>query len=268
MEIARRYNGEIVCADSRTVYRYMDIGTAKPTKADQAEVRHHLLDIVDPDQKLSAAEFKRLANEAIDDISARGKLPILVGGSGLYIDAVLYDFKFPPLADAKLRAELEQLTTDELVERLNAIDPSIAETVDRTNRRRLIRALETAGQPRAKGGLRSNTLLLGIDLNNDVIRQKIVRRVEVMFDDNFVSEVRMIGQRFGWESEAMTSIGYRATKDVILGRKSIAAAKADFVRGDMALVKKQRTWFRRNPDIEWAKDRSEARRLVDNFLKG
>ena len=251
IELAKEFDGEIVCADSRTVFKGMDIGTAKPGPEQLLQIKHHLLDIVEPGQTLGAAEFKRLADLVIKDIQSRGKLPFLVGGSGLYIDAILYDFQFPAVADPALRQSLEALDNDQLLERLESVDPEAAAAVDQHNRRRLIRAIETAGQPRSRSNLRPGTLLLGLRVNQAVLQNRITTRVDNMLAKGFLKEVQKIGSDFGWDSEAMTSIGYRAFKDVIVGQKSIDAAKADFVRGDLMLAKKQMTWFKRNPDILW-----------------
>ncbi|HSX00671.1 MAG TPA: tRNA (adenosine(37)-N6)-dimethylallyltransferase MiaA [Candidatus Saccharimonas sp.] len=268
LALAERFNGEIVCADSRTVYRGMDIGTAKPTAAEQAKVPHHLLDVVDPGEVLSAAAFKDLAEAAIHDIWSRGRVPFLVGGSGLYIDAVLFDYEFPAAADAERRAQLEALTDDELRELLAAEDPEAAGTVDMANRRRVIRALETAGQGRGRRtDVRPGILCLGMSLNKEVIQNRIEQRVEKMLARGFIDEVRHIGETYGWESEAMSGIGYRAFKDVVLGTKTVEQGAADFVRGDQLLVKKQLTWFRRNPAIRWLDRPEEAERLVGAFLR-
>ena len=267
LSLAERFNGEIICADSRTIYRGMNIGTAKPTVAEQARVPHHLLDLVDPGEKLGAAEFKRLAEAAIKDISARGKVPLLVGGSGLYIDAVIYDYNFPPEADAKLRAELEAFNDDELRARLVAVDPQALALVDESNRRRLIRAIETAGLGRHRRTTQlSNCLTLGLSLNKEVMQPRIHQRIKKMLAEGFLDEVKTIGETYGWDSEAMSGVGYRAFKGVVLGDKTIAAATADFAHGDMMLVKKQLTWFKRNESIHWLTNPAAAAGLVADFL--
>jgi tRNA dimethylallyltransferase len=268
IELAERFNGEVVCADSRTIYRGMDIGTAKPTAEEQARVPHHMLDVVDPGETLSVAAFKDLAEAAIADIAGRGKVPFLVGGSGLYVDAVLFDYEFPREADAERRLQLEALNDDELLELLAAEDPEAYERVDRANRRRVIRALETVGQDRSRRkAVRAATLVLGLRLNKEFAQGRIEQRIEKMLGEGFVNEVRTIGETYGWESEAMSGIGYRAFKDVILGTKTVAEAARDFAQGDMRLMKKQLTWFKRNPEIVWLEDRAEAGGLVRTFLQ-
>jgi tRNA dimethylallyltransferase len=268
LDLAVKYNGEIICADSRTIYRGMDIGTAKPTAQEQERVRHHLLDIVDPGESLSAAAFKTLAGAAINDVLSRGKVPFLVGGSGLYIDAVLYDYQFPGEANPDRRAELEAFDTDELRELLAAADPEAFERVDLANRRRIIRAIETAGQAVSRlSAVGSHVLVLGLRMSKKVAHERIARRIQKMLEEGFIEEVRRIGETYGWDSPAMTVIGYKAFKDVAVGKKTIGDGAIDFARGDMALYKKQMTWFRRNQDIKWLEDSGQAERLVRDFLK-
>jgi len=252
LKLASKYNGEIICADSRTIYRGMDIGTAKPTLAEQAAVPHHLLDVIEPGERLGAAEFKRLAEAAARDVLSRGRLPFLVGGSGMYVDAVLYDYKFPSGSDEKMRQKFEKLNDESLREMLAAEDPEAYGRVDLMNRRRVIRALETAGQPSSKRiEVRPDILVLGLTMNKEVIQKRIEQRVEKMLSEGFIQEVQTIGERYGWDCTAFEVIGYRAFKDVVFGHKTVAEATADFVSGDMALYKKQLTWFKRNKQIQW-----------------
>lgn len=267
IELAEKFQGEIICADSRTVYRGMDIVTAKPSAEDRARVPHHLLDIADPGERVSAAEFQRLAYGAMEAIWAHGHLPILVGGSGLYVDSVLFDYNFPIIANEIMRAELESLNTEQLLERLKVEDPVGFATIDRGNRRRVIRAIETAGMPPSKDRqLRPHTLVLGIDANNEVIHSRIEARIQKMLNQGLIDEVRAMAESYGWDAEAMTGIGYRAFRGVVKGNKSVDEAVADFVRGDMMLVKKQRTWFRRNKSIRWLTSTDQAIGLVRQFL--
>lgn len=273
MALAEKYHGEIIAADSRTVYRYMDIGTAKPTDEEMMRIPHHLIDIADPNQVVTAAEFKKLAEAAIKEIAKKGKLPILVGGSGMYIDSILFDYQFPKPAERSARVELEKLTTGELLEKLQKIDPAMSESIDPANRRRLIRAIETAGQPRSKSQtLRPQTLVLGLRLNKDVIQKRIVQRAQKMLDKGIIAETKLLGEKFGWDSEAMTGIIYRPFKDVVLGRKTPDEALAEFIKGDLRLVKKQLTWFKRNPYIHWLEGSHEANlenaeKLVGAFIR-
>ena len=267
IRLAKQFQGEIICADSRTVYRGMDIGTAKPTPEEQAAIPHHLLDLIDPYQTLSAAEFKQLAEEQITDIWKRGSIPFLVGGSGLYIDAVIYDYQFPPEADPELRAMLEKLNDEDLRQRLEAADPEAFATVDLANRRRVVRAIETAGIVKnRRGEAAANFLILGLDLNKEVAQKRIEQRVKKMLSQGLFREVKEISEQFGWEAEALQAPAYKAFKEAVLGRKTVDEAAADFVRADQLLAKKQRTWFRRNPAIHWLQNPADAQALVADFL--
>jgi tRNA dimethylallyltransferase len=161
MELARRFDGELICADSWTVYKGFNIGTAKPSAAEQAEIRHHLLDVADPEQGFSAVEFQKLARRAVDDIQARGKLPILVGGTGLYIDSVLFDYQFLPAPPQSMRDELNKLSLEELQRKAHqqGLDTT---GIDLQNKRRVIRLIESNGIRPSKGLMRNNALVLGI----------------------------------------------------------------------------------------------------------
>jgi tRNA dimethylallyltransferase len=242
----------------------MDIGTAKPTVVEQAEVPHHLLDVVDPGQYLNAAEFKRRANAAEAEILGRGRVPILVGGSGMYVDAVLYDYQFPGASAPELRTRLENMTNGELREE-EKVDPEAVAAVDMDNRRRVIRAIETVGEPRSRRQeVRPDVLVLGLTLDKNIVQSRVEQRVNKMLSEGFIREVRTIGERYGWENPAFDVIGYRAFREVALGRKSEEEGIADFVRGDMRLYKRQVTWFKRNRQIHWLVGdvRLEADRLV------
>lgn len=268
LDLAQRFDGEIICADSRTLYRGMDIGTAKPTRAEQARVPHHLLDVLDPGEVLSAAAFKTLAEGAITDIAGRGRVPFLVGGSGLYIDAVLFDYQFPKPADPGQRAELETMSLRELQELVLALNPEAAASIDTANPRRLIRAIETRGHERSRStAVREQTLVLGLSMNKKIAQDRISKRIEKMLEEGFIEEVARVGAQWGWDNEAMSSIGYRAFKDVVLGHKSTSEGAADFALGDMRLVKKQTTWFKRNPTIQWLDRPADAVGLVEAFLR-
>lgn len=252
MALAQRFNGEIICADSRTVYRYMDIGTAKPTKDEMLLIPHHLVDVVEPGESFSAADFKVRAVEAIDEITGRGKLPILVGGTGLYVDAVLLDYQFPPKGDPAARQELEKMSDSDLLARLVELDPEAYEAVDRANRRRVIRAVETAGQARGKSdGLRPGTLVLGLALNKNELQNRIAARAEKMLGEGLIEEVKSLAERFSWDAPGLSAPAYRAFKNVVLGDKTLVQGLTEFIRRDTDLAKRQMTWFKRNKEIVW-----------------
>ncbi len=208
MKLAGRFNGEIINADSWTVYKGFDIGTAKPSVQERELIRHHLLDIVDANEGFNAALFKGLALEAIADIENRGKLPILAGGTGLYIDCVLYDYGFLPAAPAAERTRRSQQSLSDLLLEAQRAQISL-DGIDTRNKRRVIRALETGGQRPSNTSLRPNTLILGVRTNRDDLRQRITGRVEKMVLGSLEQEVYTLKNRYGWNTEPMISAELR-----------------------------------------------------------
>jgi tRNA dimethylallyltransferase len=271
--LAKKFNAEIVCADSRTIYRDMNIGTAKPTPLEQNLIPHHMIDLISPGEVMSAALFKSLANQVIEAVRERGSLPMLVGGSGLYVDSILYDFKFPPEADIKMRKYLQEMDDTSLQNLLISKDPAAGQKTDFGNRRRVIRAIETIGNKGSRSKVViPDTLVIGLALSKEVAQMRIQKRVVKMLSEGFISEVNYIGETYGWDSPALDVIGYRAFKDVALGAKTIEQGTQDFISGDLALYKKQVTWFKRNKSIHWINaDKtdfvsSKAESLVAGFL--
>lgn len=251
MQIAQEHNGEIICADSRTIYKGLDIGTAKPSVADRAAIPHHLLDIVEPDQKFSVSQFQKLANQAIKDIQKRGKLPIMVGGTGLYVDSVIYGYSFRE-TNPVLRAELETLSVDELQKKILALGLDLPQ--NDKNPRHLIRTLETNGAEAQKQPLRANTLLLGIDCSTDVLKARITERVEQMIAQGLEQEVKGLADRYGWEAEAMKGIGYREWQDYFASPQTaqdLIKTKELIAKNTWQYARRQRTWFKRNKNIHW-----------------
>lgn len=265
MEIARRFDGEIIGADSRTVYKGMDIGTAKPSESDRREVPHHMLDVANPDHAFTAAEFKRRALIWIDDIAIRGKLPILVGGTGLYVDGVIFDFHFLPPVPPEERELLQSLSVPQLQKRLE--EQGIPMPENSQNPRHLIRALETNGAVPVKKGLRQNTLVMGLDIDKAGLEKRIYERLESMVMLGLDEEVRSLGERFGWNAPGMTAVGYREWQNYFDGSQSLDMTKQLIVKNTMQYAKRQRTWFKRNPHIKWVQNYRQAQELVKDFLQ-
>lgn len=264
IELAERFNGEIICADSRTVYKGMDIGTAKPTVEEQKRVRHYLIDVVEPDELFSVAEFKRLTLEAVKDITSRGKLPILVGGTGLYVDSVLFDFQFNDKPNPVERERLSKMAIAQLQEEINQKKLQLPENAK--NPRHLMRVIETGGVSSVKKPLRRNTLLLGLSVPRNILQQRITDRVEAMVASGLIEEVRGLSERYGWDIESMKAPGYKAFRGYLEKTISLDEAKALFIRGDTSLARRQRTWFKRNNSIHWLSNRDDAVSLVGQFL--
>lgn len=250
IKLAQEFDGEIICADSWTVRREANIGTAKPTAEEQALVPHHLLDVAGPDEDFTAAVFKDLANAAIADIASRGKLPIMVGGTGLYIDGVIYDYGFLPEGDRLAREELNVLSNEQLLERIAAAGIELGE-VDVRNKRRLIRLLETNGAQATRKPLRENTLLLGIKTDRDTLEQRITQRTDAMLAAGLEDEVAGLVERYGWDCEALKGISYAQWKDYFLGADSVPEVRQKIMKATLDLAKRQRTWFKRNKSIQW-----------------
>ncbi|HEY5442069.1 MAG TPA: tRNA (adenosine(37)-N6)-dimethylallyltransferase MiaA, partial [Candidatus Saccharimonadales bacterium] len=250
IRLAQRLDGEIICADSWTVRREADIGTAKPTAEERALVPHHLLDAVGPDEDFTAAVFKRLANQAIDDIAARGKLPILVGGTGLYVDGVLYDFSFLPAGDRGERVTLNNLTVPELLRKIRNLKLE-TRGVDMRNKRRLIRLIETNGSMPTRGELRPRTLILGLKTDPAVLKQRIVNRTDAMIEAGLEAEVRALAERYGWDCEALKGVSYAQWRGYFEGHETREQARQKIIKATLDLAKRQRTWFKRNKSIRW-----------------
>lgn len=264
MRIAQAHNGEIIASDSRTIYRGMDIGTAKPTVDDQKLVPHHLIDVRNPDESFSAAEFKEMALRAIEDIASRGKLPVMVGGTGLYVDGVIFDYQFGAAADEVRRAELNAMSVEELQQLCREKDIDLP--INSQNKRHLVRAIELGGLTSDKKQLRGNTFVVGISTERDILRERVKARAEQMVAEGVIDEVEVVGRKYGWKGEALKGNIYRIFRGVVEGTKPLDDAIEEFVQSDMALAKRQMTWFRRNPSIHWSSDPKELEYLVDTFL--
>ncbi len=268
IELARQFNGEIICADSWTVRREADIGTAKPTAAQRALVPHHLLDVAGPDEDFTAAVFKRLANEAIEDIASRGKLPIMVGGTGLYVDGVLYNYGFLPAGDRTDRESLNQFDITELLKKIQDLGLELG-TVDIRNKRRLIRLIETNGALPTRQAMRENTLVLGLRPARDDLTQRIENRVDHMLAAGLETEVRQLVERYGWDCEALKGISYAQWRGYFEGTDSHDETRQKIIKATLDLAKRQRTWFKRNKSIHWITtpaDQTEVVELVTTLL--
>jgi tRNA dimethylallyltransferase len=271
IELALRLNGEIVSADSRQLYRGLDIGTGKVTPAERALVPHHLLDVADVQTRFTVAEFQRLAFKCIADISARGKVPLLVGGSGLYIRAVIDSPAYPA-------TELERTPLPELVARLQEIDPVASASIDRHNPRRVVRALEVTlatGVPfsaqRGSGARRVDALQLGLTWPRDELR----RRIEARVDDRIAARPSMLDEvrgllDAGVPAERLIELGleYRYVTRFLVGELGYEDMLRDLKRAIYRFAKRQLTWFRRDPRIHWIQpqDLDTTMRLAQEFL--
>jgi len=265
IQLAERLNGEIVSADSRLFYRGMDIGTAKPTREEQARVPHHLIDTANPDETLSLAVFQQNALEAIADIHTRNKLPFLVGGTGQYIRAVTQGWTPPEVVpNEQLRKELERRKeergTDWLYEKLKGIDPVAAEKIDPRNFRRTIRALEvimTTGrkfsEQRGQSDSPYHLITIGLTRPRAVLYARVDQRINTMFANGFVDEVKsLLARGYSPTLPTMSAIGYRECIRVVNGEINEEQAKVEIRRATRVFVRRQANWFKESdPTILW-----------------
>ncbi len=280
LDLAQAFDGEIVSADSRQVYRYMDIGTAKPSRQELSLIRHHLIDIVNPDEDFGLARYQQLAYEAIKDIQKRGKLAILVGGSGLYVWAVVDGWKIPKVApDFKLRRELERLERGELYAELAQVDPVAAQRIDPRNVRRIIRALEVYrggeapfSQLQLKAKPLSNVLIVGLTADRAELYRRIDLRVDEMIELGLVDEVKgLLDKGYNFSLPAMSGIGYRQIGMYLKGELTLASAIRQIKFETHRFVRHQYSWFRLKDDrIRWfdieKETDSKLKTLVTRFI--
>ncbi|TDC27644.1 tRNA (adenosine(37)-N6)-dimethylallyltransferase MiaA [Micromonospora sp. 15K316] len=260
--LAHALGGEVVNADSMQLYRGMDIGTAKLTPAEREGVPHHLLDIWDVTEPASVAEYQRLARAAVDDILARGRVPLLVGGSGLYVRAVLEQFEFPgtdPAIRERLERELAEVGPAPLHARLRAADPAAAEAILPGNGRRIVRALEvieltgapfTAALPEPTPYYPS--VQVGVDLDTASLDERIALRVDRMWADGLIAETReLVGRGLPEGRTASRALGYQQVLRFLAGELTETEAYEETIRATRRFVRRQRSWFRRDPRVHW-----------------
>ncbi|GHG13712.1 MULTISPECIES: tRNA (adenosine(37)-N6)-dimethylallyltransferase MiaA [Amycolatopsis] len=279
VDLARELGGEVVNADAMQLYRGMDIGTAKATEAERRGVPHHLLDVLDVTETASVAAYQRHARAEIERLLAAGKVPVLAGGSGLYVQAVLDDLRFPgtdPAVRARLDAEAEQLGTPALYTRLGERDPAAAAKILPTNTRRIVRALEVieiTGEPFSAnlpkpGPARYGTVVIGVDRTPEELDERVNERVGRMFEAGLVDEVRELEKRGLREGKtASRALGYQQVLAELDGDGDFEAAAAATAQATRRFVRKQRSWFRRDQRIHWfdGADPRLAARVLDTL---
>jgi len=309
IELAKKYNGEILCVDSRTVYVGMDVGTAKPVGRVEGlegkervgkggkgivgasgrspslplqveDIPHWGIDLIEPNQEYNGALFKEYAEKVITDIVSRGKLPILVGGTGLWMDIVVDNLESPEVEpDLVLRAELEKRSVEDLFSEYENLDPDGALVIDKKNKRRLVRALEVCkktGRPfsalRQKGESSYDALWLGIEVEKNVLKARIDHRVDEMIEQGLVNEVINLNKKFGCDVYSMSGIGYQEFCNYLRrGERPLALSEINDITEQIKIhtrqyAKRQMTWFKRNERINWVMGLDEAKILVEKFI--
>lgn len=259
LELAQQYNGEIVSADSRLLYRDLDIGTAKPSKQELALVPHHLIDIVDASQGFSVAQYQKMAYAQVDVLLELGKRPFLVGGTMLYIDAVVANFLLPVvdgLEESSAHWRQQDLPT--LQKLLLDLRPDAADFVDIQNPVRLQRIMTHyqlhhtwLWEENRKGDPHYPTLMLGLKIEKETLRERVSKRVDQQFVDGLVDEVRGLVAQYGASAPGLRTIGYTQVMDMLMGIDSEAQAKEKVIHATLDYAKRQMTWWKRNKEIVW-----------------
>ena len=285
--VAERLGGEIVSADSMQIYKYMNIGTAKPTPEEMRAVKHHMIDIVEPWQEFSVAQFQRQARGCIEDIHCRGKLPIVVGGTGLYINSLTFDLDFAnTMSDPKFRAELHELARERgkeyLYEWLVRVDPDTAKRLHVNDLRRVIRALEVyhcSGKPMSEynTGMRSeapyNLVIFGLTMPREELYRRIEKRVDRMMDEGLVDEVKGLLERgCTREMVSMQGLGYKEVIGYLEGEYTLSEAVELLKRNTRRFAKRQFTWFKRDDRIIWIdirenEDKDKIANSIVHYIK-
>ncbi len=265
IELAKKLNAEIISGDSMQVYKEMDIGTAKISNAEMEGVPHHLINIKEPDEDFSVAEFQQLVRNLITEITSRGKLPMIVGGTGLYIQSVIYDYKFSESpSDDNYRKSLEQMALTEGIEvvhnLLKQVDPQSADNIHPNNVRRVIRALEvyhssgktaTETKEKQEGELIYDTALIGLTMDRNILYERINFRVDEMMNMGLLREVTTLYERGLKDCQSIQAIGYKEIYQYLDGKSSLEESIEQLKQNSRRYAKRQLTWFRNKMDVQW-----------------
>ena len=282
VEIAKRMNGEVVSADSMQIYKQLNIGTAKPTQDEMQGIPHHLIDFVPPSETFSLEQYAKAAHSVIAEISQRGKLPVIVGGTGLYIDTVINNIKLSDMSsDTSVREKLYKedsiLGTEKMLQRLREVDFETAQKLNVNDKKRILRALEiyeTTGKTKSFHDKNSmgekiyNAIVFGIDFDRGVLYDRINKRVDIMIKDGLIEETeRVISLLKDSKTTALQSIGYKEIAKYLSGEMSLDEATELLKKNTRNLAKRQLTWFRRNKEIIWLSPELGEENMVDTCLK-
>ncbi|PGM86864.1 tRNA (adenosine(37)-N6)-dimethylallyltransferase MiaA [Bacillus cereus] len=286
IDLAKAFNGEIISGDSMQIYRTMDIGTAKVTTDEMDGIPHYMIDIKNPEDSFSVAEFQERVRKCIREITERGKLPIIVGGTGLYIQSVLFDYQFTDEAgDATYREQMEKLALEHGVEyvhkKLQEVDPESAERIHANNVRRVIRALEifhTTGEKmsnqleKQENELLYDVSLIGLTMDREMLYDRINLRVNLMIEQGLLEEVKGLHERGVRDCQSIQAIGYKEIYDYFENRVSLEEAVSQLKTNSRRYAKRQLTWFRNKMDVAWfdvtdGEKTSEILRYIEGKLQ-
>ncbi|MBP9093215.1 tRNA (adenosine(37)-N6)-dimethylallyltransferase MiaA [bacterium] len=280
IELAKALDGEIVASDSRTIYKYMNIGTAKPTAAEQAQVPHHMIDIIEPDQVYTASQFKREAGEILSQLTEAGKIPVVCGGTGFYIRALLEGLKMPEVEPQKeIRDELAKVAEEHGVEHLREIlrqlDPLSAEKIGVNDRFRLIRAIEVSrvlempfSQAASREPVPYNIVWIGLTATRrELLKERIIERIDSQLQDGLVAEVQSIYTKFGATQALTNTVAYAEFIQHIDGSLSLEQAREETIKHSVALARRQLIWFRSNMQMNWfAIDELDSKTIFEQCI--
>ncbi len=266
---------EIISADSRQVYKHLNIGSNKITKKEMCGIKHHLLDVASPKKIFSASQYQKLSQKSINKIIRENKIPVVCGGTGFYVDALIYGTIFPKVKpNLKLRRKLEKISVKELFEILKQKDPNRAENIDSKNKRRLIRALEInilTGKPiiNLKKDSKFQTLWIGLSADKSTIKEKISKRLEKRLNKGLINEVKNLHQKYNLSWKKLESFGleYRFVAQFLEKKITKEKMKEMIISESAKYAKRQMTWFNRNKDIIWINSKQKIFNLIKKFIK-
>lgn len=283
IELAKRINGEIVSADSMQIYKDMDIGSAKPTKEEMQGIKHYMLDFISPEERYSVADYKKQATNAIEEIFKKGKTPIVVGGTGLYVDSLIYGIEYQDIEfNEEYRKELEKIANEEgldkLYERASKIDPEAIKNISQNDKKRIIRILEiykATGKTKTEQEVESRKnevpydyKVFAINMDREVLYDRINRRVDIMIEQGLIQEVENICKKYKRYPTAMQALGYKEIKEYLEGKLAKEEAIEKIKQETRRYAKRQLTWFRKNKETIWLDGISSKQNNINIILEG
>ena len=283
IELAKKINGEIISADSMQIYKDMDIGTAKPTKEEMQGIKHYLLDFVSPEERYSVAQYKHDAKKTIKEILSKGKMPIIVGGTGLYVDSLIYEIEYSDIKiDEKYRKELEEIAEMQGLEKLYKmaleIDPIAMEKISENDKKRIIRVLEiykATGKTKTqqeeesrKNPVEYDYKVFAINWDREILYQRINKRVDIMIEQGLIEEVKEILKKYTKFPTAMQGLGYKEVADYINGNYTKEEMIEKIKMETRRYAKRQLTWFRKNKQTIWLDGTNDIQNNINIILEG